>query len=143
MSKSGFDYKEFEVLKDNVEKINKSYKHFIENFLKEMALRALRNTKKRTPVISGELRRGWQISEITRIGDELSIELYNDLEYAEYVEYGHRTRYKKKDGGNKKDSNKKKFVEGYFMSTISIKKINEEIPARYEKALVKWLNSLE
>ena len=55
--------------------------------------------KKRTPVgqypsgsgkVGGTLRRGWTIGEVKHEGNDCIIEVINPLEYASYVEYGHR-----------------------------------------------------
>ena len=66
---------------------------------KEIAARLLRKTIKRTPVgqyndgrQGGTLRRGWTVGEIKHTGNTYEIEIINPVEYAMYVEYGHRTR---------------------------------------------------
>jgi len=59
---------------------------FIEDFLLEMAMRALRKVKKRTPVGKGtphpgNLRKAWKIGKVERRGNEYYIEIYNDASY--------------------------------------------------------------
>ncbi|WP_144882713.1 HK97 gp10 family phage protein, partial [Paenibacillus sp. IHBB 10380] len=73
--------------------------------------------KKRTPVDSGELRRNWRVGRVIRQGSSYVVEIYNNTEYASFVEYGHRNR------------DKTEWVEGRFMMTISMKQIERELPA--------------
>ena len=96
----------------------------------------------------GTLRRGWtsktheeaagktgnaDVSEyldklkIQRSGGDYRITIINPVEYASYVEFGHRTR------------NHKGWVPGQFMLTISEKNIREAAPGILEKKLKKWL----
>ena len=55
------------------------------------------------------------------------IEIINPVEYASYVEYGHRTR------------NHKGWVEGKFMLTVSEDEIRRSAPRILEKKLEKYL----
>lgn len=80
--------------------------------------------KQHTPHQTGVLQEGWKVGEIEKRGDEYYIEVYNNVEYAEPVEYGHRTR-----GG-------KGFVKGRHMMAISLEKVSERLPAY----LQEWLN---
>lgn len=113
---------------------------FMESCAKELAARLLSKVIKRTPVgeypsksvkKGGTLRRGWTAEKnqavstyvnslnITKTGDSYTIEITNPVEYASYVEFGHRTR------------NHKGWVEGKFMLTIS----EQEIQANSSKIL--------
>ena len=121
---------------------------FIESCAKELAARLLAKVIKRTPVgkyssksgkKGGTLRRGWTAEKnqavstyanslnITKTGDSYAIEIVNPVEYASYVEYGHRTR------------NHKGWVEGRFMLTISSQEVQEAAPAILEKKLQRKL----
>lgn len=90
---------------------------------KELAARLLRKTQKRTPVDTGTLRRRWTIGEIQKNGDEYTVEVTNPVDYASYVEYGHRTR-----GG-------RGWVNGRFMLTVSEHEIQDIAPRLLEKRL--------
>ena len=48
------------------------------------------DVKYRTPVDSGHLRRNWFISKAKRSGKHYRAEIYNNIEYAPWVENGHR-----------------------------------------------------
>lgn len=125
----GFDYSEFVKLRDNMVALDKRSDEFIRNFLLEMALRALAKTKERTRVDTSHLRNNWSLGEVRRIGDKLEIDIFNNVEYAAHVEYGHKTR----SGG---------FVEGRFMCTLSMDEIEKEIPARWARAFKQFAGSL-
>ena len=113
---------------------------FIESCAKELAARLLAKVVKRTPVgqypassgkVGGTLRRGWTGGKslgasayansltVRHTGNVYTIEIVNPVEYASYVEFGHRTR----GGGG--------WVEGQFMLTIS----EQEIQANARKIL--------
>ncbi len=118
---------------------------FMEACAKELAARLLTKVIRRTPVgvyphrVGGTLRRGWTAEKqqdvmtyvnslsITQTGDMYTIEIVNPVEYASYVEFGHRTR------------NHKGWVEGKFMLTISSQEIQEAAPGILEKKLQRKL----
>ena len=87
----------------------------------------------------GTLRRGWtagkkptpfaQELKVRHLGKTYVIEIVNPVEYANYVEYGHRTR----NGG---------WVEGHFMLTISEEEIQRDAPRVLENKLKKKLGDI-
>ena len=126
----------FDDLKDLKRKLEILEKQKAEEFMeacaKELAARLLAKVIKRTPVgqypsgsgkVGGTLRRGWtagknqnaisyaQSLQIQHVGDVYKIVITNPVDYASYVEFGHRTR------------NHKGWVEGKFMLTISEQEI--------------------
>lgn len=124
---------------------------FMEACAKELTARLLSKVIKRTPVgeypsksgkKGGTLRRGWTAEKnqavttyvksltINHNGDSYTIEIVNPVEYASYVEYGHRTR------------NHKGWVEGRFMLTISSQELQEAAPAILEKKLKRKLGEV-
>lgn len=135
MSKWGkFDFSDFRKLAGAFQKAldERVIERFIRDFLMEMAMRALRKAKKRTPVgETGDLRRNWQIGQVVRKGDAYEIEIFNNTHYAGFVEYGHRTG---------KDLTK--WVEGRFMMTISMQEIERELPRYLEKQMVELLDNI-
>lgn len=132
------DYGELEKLKNQLEQVADSDR-FLESCAKELAARLLRKVIKRTPVgqyeegsgkTGGTLRRGWTASKdmkVSKVGNDFVIEIINPVEYASYVEYGHRTR------------NHKGWVEGHFMLTISEDEIRNSAPKILEKKLKEYL----
>lgn len=121
---------------------------FIESCAKELAARLLAKVIKRTPVgqypkssgkKGGTLRRGWTAGKsqaavayanglkVNHYGDQFVIEIVNPVEYASYVEFGHRTR-----GG-------KGWVEGKFMLTVSEQEVQASSRRILENKLKKKL----
>ena len=73
-----------------------------------------KDVKNNTPVVTGNLRRSWQQSAVTKSGAHWAVTVYNTADYAIYVEYGHRTR------------NHKSWVEGQFMLTNAKKRLDRK-----------------
>lgn len=121
---------------------------FIDACAKELAARLLTKVIRRTPVgvypdrVGGTLRRGWtgekqqdvqtyvNTLNIVHSGENVTIEIINPVEYASYVEYGHRTR------------NHKGWVEGKFMLTISVQEIQQAAPGVLENKLKRKLGEV-
>lgn len=129
---------------------------FIDACAKELAARLLAKVIKRTPVgqypassgkKGGTLRRGWTSKNheeaasggkasakayadsltIHHYGNTLVIEIVNPVEYASYVEYGHRT------------ADHKGWVQGRFMLTTSEQEIQNIAPKVLEAKIKKFL----
>lgn len=123
-------------LQANLAENEKQIRMFYERCAKELVARLLAKVIKRTPVgvykkgsgkTGGTLRRGWTYSEVKQEGSNYIVEVINPVEYASYVEYGHRTR-----GG-------KGWVPGRHMMTISEKEIQKIAPALLEKRIKEAL----
>jgi hypothetical protein len=129
---------------------------FVDECAKELAARLLAKVIKRTPVgeypkssgkKGGTLRRGWTSAsheeaasggkssaakyadslKINHFGNTLVIEIVNPVEYASYVEYGHRT------------ADHSGWVQGRFMLTISEQEIQDIAPKVLEQKIKKFL----
>ena len=88
--------------------------------------------------VGGSLRRGWQVSNVQKIGDEYAITVFNQLEYASYVEYGHRQtpgRYVPALGRKLLVS----WVPGKFMLTISERELQASSMTILEQRLTRLL----
>lgn len=125
---------------------------FVEACVKELAARLLRMVIKRTPVgdypkssgkKGGTLRRGWTGSRgqasaqgyaeamtVNHFGDTYVVEIVNPVEYASYVEYGHRT------------ANHRGWVRGQFMMTISEQELERIAPKVLEAKIKKYLGGV-
>ena len=144
------DYKELIKLKENILLFGNpdQMDAFFESCAKELAARLLAKVIKRTPVgqypaetgkKGGTLRRGWTGGEssnakaysnslkVNKVGNDYVIDIINPVEYASYVEFGHRTR------------NHKGWVEGKFMLTISEDEIRNSAPTILQKKLKDYL----
>lgn len=157
MTKWGkFDFSELERFAGAFQKAldERVIERFIRDFLLEMAYRADRKIKKRTPVNTGELRRRWKVGNVERRGNAYVVEIYNPLEYASYVEYGFRShwvpgRWEGKQFVYDKNADtgmyvgpKNGWVEGRFMMTISMQEIERELPRYLEKRMTQLLNEI-
>lgn len=71
-----------------------------------------------------------QSLKVNHFGNTLVIEIVNPVEYASYVEYGHRT------------ANHKGWVQGRFMLTISEQEIQEIAPKVLEAKIQKFLKGV-
>lgn len=109
---------------------------FVESCAKELTARLLALVTKRTPVgqyppssgkVGGTLRRGWTVGEIRKEGNVYKIDIINPVEYASYVEFGHRT------------SNHQGWVKGQFMMTISEQELQKIAPKVLEKRIMDYL----
>ena len=80
--------------------------------------------KEKTPRKTGRLQDSWKVGPIVKKGDTYYIEVYTNVEYAEPVEYGHRTR-----GG-------RGFVPGKHMMELSLEELNQALPG----FLREWLS---
>lgn len=128
-----FDFREFEKLAKSFKRAvdERVVERFIQDFLLEMAFRSLRKIKKRTPVDSGELRRNWKVGRVERRGTTYVVEIYNNTDYASFVEFGHRygldlTLWK----------------EGVFMMTISMQEIEREMERRLQRRQMELLQNI-
>lgn len=124
----GLDYSEFKAFTDNMTRLSMEFEHWIEEFLLQEGMRFLREVKHRTPVDTGDLRNHWKLDGIARSGNELQVWFVNSMYYASFVEYGHAKPYKSGASEGSDD-----WVEGYFMMTVSLEKIERTMPARFNK----------
>ncbi|WP_068983873.1 HK97 gp10 family phage protein [Lysinibacillus xylanilyticus] len=122
------DYRQLKAFERKLAKLaNADHEKFCEAAAKELAARLLGKVIRRTPVKDGTLRRGWTIGQVKQNGAIYEIEVINNTEYAQYVEFGHRT------------SNHQGWVNGRFMMTISADQVEQQAPAILEKKLMKML----
>lgn len=117
------DFKELNAYASAVTVFKNDFHSFLKKFLIEMAERVLARVKPRTPVVSGDLKRGWELGDIHGEGKHLTIEILNGMDYATDVEYGHRVVRNGVEIG---------WAEGRYMLKISIDEIKRQMPARYQ-----------
>lgn len=137
------DYKQLLKLRDNLAKLQSAdLDKFCQDVSKELAARLLALVIPRTPVgrypkasgkKGGTLRRGWtagtgdaaayaQSLPITKQGSTYIVEVIDPVEYASYVEFGHRTV----SGG---------WVNGHYFLTVSEQDLEKLAPTLIEKKL--------
>lgn len=142
------DFEKFRKLQQNIAKLAEvtDMDDFCRECCKALAARLLALVIPATPVgkypkasgkKGGTLRRGWGVDTaskakayvaslpIKKAGSNFEIEIINPVEYASYVEFGHRTR----DGAG--------WVEGRYMLTTSEETLKTVAPRILEKMLLE------
>lgn len=132
-----FNYSDLVNYRNNFNNMYKQYDAWLSSFLLNEGMRFIAEVKVNTPVDTGDLRNHWQLDKLERRGNELLCWFVNPMYYATYVEYGHAKPYKSGAGPGSPD-----WVEGYFMMTVSLDKINNSMPRRFDKEFKKFLLSL-
>lgn len=147
------DFSELERFFKNFNDAYSDFDEFLKKFLLEQALRAIAKIKPRTPVDTGAMRAMWgvgsqslvvrtntgtglvevdpersQVASIDVVGDTFEVWIWNGMDYASFVEFGARNV----DGS---------WRDGYFMMTISIDEVQRQMPARFDKAFKRYLQS--
>lgn len=104
--------------------ISREYPKEIRKLVVQIAYELQGRVRERTPHKTGRLQDSWKVGKIQKRGDEYYIEVYTNVEYAEPVEYGHRTR------------GSKGFVPGKHMMELSLDEVSRRLPG----FLREWLN---
>lgn len=125
MSGTDYSFEGFDALERQLSRmIEQEFPEEFKALVIQIAYELQGRVKENTPNVTGVLQEGWKVGRIQKRGDEYYIEVYNNVEYVEPVEHGHRTR-----GG-------KGFVKGRHMMAISLEEVSQRLPAR----LQEWLN---
>lgn len=152
------DYKDLERLQKKLQRLTQGQiTDFMLDSIKDLAARLLRDVIKRTPVgvydgfvrfvtsdgkvvefevdkkTGGTLRRGWMIGDIKSINGGYEVEIINIVEYASYVENGHRIVVHGETKG---------WVEGRHMLYISEQELERDALTIIEKRLNKILREV-
>ncbi|ASS76819.1 hypothetical protein CIG75_18980 [Tumebacillus algifaecis] len=129
MAKLGnFEFGELIELQRKLRRMQQDYPAFVEECIREIALRLLAKTVARTPVDTGLLRRSWQITAVRRVPGGYQVDVFNPVEYAKFVEFGHRT------------ASGTGWVEGRFMLTISERELQREMPGLLDRKIKTFMD---
>lgn len=157
------DYEQFKQLQERLQKLERiDLDKFCRDVSKELAARLLALVIPRTPVgvytedtgkKGGTLRRGWtggknssakayaQSLPVHKAGHTFTIEVINPVEYASYVEFGHRQtpgRFVPAIGKSLKAS----WVDGQYFLTISEDELRQMAPAVIQRKLDELLREV-
>lgn len=134
------------------ENFTKNYDSFIKNFLVKEGFIVLANTKRLTPVRTGDLRNRWEITNVTKTVDGYQIQIFNTLYYASFIEEGHRQRvgrfvpgvivngqFQFKKGVTSGIVLKRPFINGFHMCQISLEQLDDNMKRDFEQALKAYL----
>ena len=117
-------------LRNKIKNFNQKQKiELCEKIAKDTAMNLLRRVREKTPSRTGNLRRNWSRSG-RQIKNGYQETVFNQTEYAAYVEFGHR---KPKNKG---------WVNGKYMLTKSEKEISDIYQKIAEKQVNKALERL-
>lgn len=108
--------------------ISHDYPREFEKMVIQIATDLQTATADATPVDTSRLQENWFVGELVKRGNDYYIEVYNNVEYAEPVEYGHRT----KNGG---------FVKGAHMMEISVELLKIQLPSFLRDWLSDFINN--
>lgn len=103
----------------------------VEVALSKTAGMAVNKVKKKTPVAKvggGTLRRNWQASGTKYFGNTFMVDIYNNTEYAAYVEYGHRIVRNGKNG---------RTMAGYQPGVFMLRDAIQEVDRNWDKLVGK------
>lgn len=117
-----FGFDEFE---KKLNKIINEVPKVIEDFLGAIADETVAETQLNTPVVTGNLRRSWGRSDVKREGNNFSVEVGSNLEYAPAVEYGHKV-------------GRSGFVKGQFILTNEV----EYMKKNFDKNLKEYVENV-
>lgn len=98
-----------------------------------IALRVYRTANKLTPVDTGWLRENWILGPIEKNGSYYEVVIENPVDYAEFVEYGHRLVVGGVTAG---------WVDGRFMLTIAEDEVRKRMDRIVKKRVEKWLQEM-
>ena len=118
---------EIQGLNNFIRTLNNTTNNFDEEASKRLnniSQKLVAKVKLKTPVDSGVLRRSWR----SKKDGDLARIVYNNVHYAPYIEYGHRTR-----GG-------KSFVDGRYMLTKSVKEIEDTMTSEFSMMIENLFN---
>ena len=121
MSGYSFEIKGIDNFLKDINNIQNNFQGDLQKLVEKHGGILLRNTKLKSPVDTGQLRRSWQLEK----GD-LYVKIFSSCEYVKHVEYGHRTR-----GG-------KSYVEGVYMLKTSFEKTEKDFENDLEKLFGKY-----
>ena len=121
MSGYNFEIKGIDNFLKDINNIQNNFQGDLQKLVEKHGGILLRNTKLKSPVDTGQLRRSWQLEK----GD-LYIRIFNNVSYSIFIEYGHRTR-----GG-------KSYVEGVYMLKTSFEKTEKDFENDLEKLFKKY-----
>lgn len=120
--------------------IEQTYPEEFKKLVIQIAYELQGRVKQRTPIgPTGRLADGWEVGPIKKSGENHIIEVYNNVEYVEPVEEGHRTRR----GTGKKASKVSSvaFVPGVHMMAISLEEVSSVLPGYLRDWLSEFIST--
>jgi hypothetical protein len=104
-------------------------KVIIEKHMRDIAGMAVNQVKKNTYVVSGKLRRSWSASGVKTAGNAVTVDIFNNVEYAPFIEFGHRVVR----GGR---------TVGYVAGQFMLKNTIESLEAKFNREAQATLDEM-
>lgn len=128
----GYEFSEMRQMKQNLIELKQKSHEIHLKVANRIALLAIRKVKKMTPVDTGDLRNNWKHHVVKR-GDMYIIVIYNQLEYASFVENGHRIVVAGQTVG---------WVEGKFMLKLTMDEMERIAPNMWKNEVEKEMRRI-
>ena len=122
-----FEFEEVKQLAKNLKELTIASGKIHRKVAERVAQLAIRKVKMLTPVDTGDLRNNWKYS-IIKQGDTYKIVIYNQVEYALFVEKGHRIVIAGRTVG---------FKDGQFMLELTEQEMERRAPRMWEREIEK------
>ncbi len=121
------DYSDFVALRNRLQRLLQvDLDAFCIQVMHEIREKTRRELIHTTPKDTGTLAGAWAVTNVTKHGDTYEVEIINPMEYAEYVEFGHRT------------ANHTGWVPGKFMLTLA----ERDLQRNMQKVIKRKLEAL-
>jgi hypothetical protein len=128
----GYEFSEMRLLKQQLVELNKIAHQVQMKVAQRVAQLAIRKVKKLTPVDTGNLRNNWKYYVMSK-GDTYYIHIYNQTEYASFVENGHRIVIAGQTVG---------WVEGRFMLKLTMNDMQKIAPNMWQREIEKEMRRI-
>ncbi|MBZ2387783.1 HK97 gp10 family phage protein [Anaerococcus murdochii] len=135
------DTKGLDDLLDKVESLSPRIDQAVYTAMADEGLSWRDDVRDNTPVDTGDLRRSWELTGPDKKGLKFEMDLANNLEYAEHVEYGHRQepgRFVPAIGKRLKAD----FVPGSYMLRDGTRRLEDSLKPAVQKEVRKAIESL-
>lgn len=128
----GFEFGEVVKLKKQLLEFRIAAGKAQDKVARRIAQLAIRKVKKMTPVDTGDLRNNWKF-QVVKKGNDYIIVIHNRLEYASFVEKGHRIVIAGKTVG---------WVEGRFMLKLTEEEMIRIAPRMWQREVEKEMGRI-
>lgn len=122
-----FEFEEVKQLAEKLKELTIASGRIHKKVAERIAQLVIRKVKMLTPVDTGDLRNNWKY-HIVKEGDTYKIVLYNQVEYALFVEKGHRIVIAGCTVG---------YVDGQFMLELTEQEMERIAPRMWEREIEK------
>lgn len=122
-----FEFEEVKQLAEKLKELTIASGRIHKKVAERIAQLAIRKVKMLTPVDTGDLRNNWKY-HIVKEGDTYKIVLYNQVEYALFVEKGHRIVIAGRTVG---------YVDGQFMLELTEQEMERIAQRMWEREIEK------